>query len=100
MLDVLAAILSAGLSTAQVSRQNSEYALSQVFITIDISKLANFPFIGAAIDQILQDYHESQPDEHGKPVRYPGEQVLKVREENSREGIPMPKHIWEGIQLL
>jgi 3-dehydro-L-gulonate 2-dehydrogenase len=100
MLDILATILSAGLSTAQISQQNSEYGLSQVFIAIDLSRLSNFRHIGTAIDQILQDYYAAEPDEQGKSVRYPGEQVLKVREENLRLGVPMPVKVWDEIQKL
>jgi 3-dehydro-L-gulonate 2-dehydrogenase len=100
LLDVLAAILSSGLSTSQISKQKSEYALSQVFIAIDLSKLANFTSVKTAIEGILHDYHLATPDENGKPVRHPGEQTLKIREENLRLGIPIPQQVWDKIQAL
>jgi 3-dehydro-L-gulonate 2-dehydrogenase len=100
LLDVLAAILSSGLSTSLISKQKAEYGLSQIFIAIDISKLSNFRFITSAIDQILQDYREATPDEKGKAVRSPGEQVVRIRDENTRLGIPIPKKLWDEIQEL
>ena len=39
LLDLLATILSGGLSTHELSKKEVEYSLSQVFIAIDISKL-------------------------------------------------------------
>ena len=41
LLDLLATILSGGLSTYELSKKEVEYSLSQVFIAIDISKLDN-----------------------------------------------------------
>src|SRR5215212_8708364 len=41
LLDILAAILSSGLSVSAISKNKAEYGLSQVFICIDPSKLSN-----------------------------------------------------------
>ena len=41
LLDLLAAVLSAGLSTHEISKRNIEYGMSQVFISINIKKLPN-----------------------------------------------------------
>ena len=42
LLDVLATILSGGLATHEITKKSAEMACSQVFIAIDMSKMANF----------------------------------------------------------
>jgi 3-dehydro-L-gulonate 2-dehydrogenase len=100
LLDVVAVILSGGLSVKQITDQGGEHNLSQVFVAIDISKLENFRSIESAVRQIIDDYHQSQPVMPGKKVLYPGERVLKTREENLRNGIPVLKDVWDAVQKL
>ena len=99
LLDILATILSGGLSVADISKQKAEIGLSQIFIAIALSKLKNFGAISSAISQIIADYHESIPDK-GSRILYPGERVLNVRSENSTNGIPVLKSVWQEIQAL
>ncbi|HYG20123.1 MAG TPA: 3-dehydro-L-gulonate 2-dehydrogenase [Ohtaekwangia sp.] len=100
LLDVMATILSGGLSTADISKQNAEHALSQVFMAIDISKLGNFPLIEGSLNQIIRDYHHSAPEVPGRPVRYPGERIARTRGENLTQGIPVSGEVWEEIKRL
>ncbi|HKZ36442.1 MAG TPA: 3-dehydro-L-gulonate 2-dehydrogenase [Chryseolinea sp.] len=99
LLDVLAAMLSGGFPVVDVSKQNVENNLSQVFIAIGISKLKNFGSIPALLQHIIDDYHQSIPDKNSK-VLYPGERVLAVREENSKHGIPVIEKVWNDIMAL
>ena len=100
LLDILATILSGGLSTAEISKQNSETNLSQVFIALDLTRLSNFKTLGLAIDQIVEDYKQSVPVEGGSKIRYPGENILKIRAENMAQGIPIAGSIWNEIKKL
>ncbi len=100
LLDMLATILSGGLSTCEISKKEVEYGLSQVFIAIDISKLGNHSAITKTIEQILNDYHQSIPLDESKKIVYPGERVLQTRKNNLANGIPVLKKIWEEISLL
>ena len=100
LLDILATLLSGGLSVSEISKDNIESKLSQVFIAIDISKLGNFKTITYAIDQILNDYNQSVPEKEGQSIRYPGENILKIRAENLAQGIPVYKSTWEEIRRL
>ena len=97
LLDILATILSGGLSTSRITAQASEHSLSQVFFAIDISKLANFPLIESSLEQIISDYHRSVPIEGEKNVRYPGERIAVTREENMKNGIPVSSKVWQEI---
>lgn len=100
LLDILATILSGGLSTTQISQLSAEHSVSQVFISIDISKLSHYPAIEKTIQQILEDYHTSIPVEEEKRIRYPGEHINVIREKNLREGIPVLKKVWDEICLI
>lgn len=94
LLDILATLLSGGLSTAQITAQGTEKNSSQVFIAIDLSKLHNPANLQRALNDILADYHESLPAAKGTNVRYPGEQILAIRDENLKRGIPVLKETW------
>ena len=96
LLDILATVLSGGLSVGEVSQQSAECNVSQVFIAIDISKLSNFRTIASAIQQIIDDYHQSIPEKNAKVV-FPGERVLSIRAENMAQGIPVMKSVWDEI---
>jgi 3-dehydro-L-gulonate 2-dehydrogenase len=97
LLDILATILSGGLSTHEISKKEAEHALSQVYIAIDIRKLGHFPAIANSLEQIIQDYHTSQPAEPGKSIRYPGEYIRQIREKNIESGIPVSRKVWDEI---
>lgn len=100
LLDILATILSGGLSTHEVSKKEAEHALSQVYIAIDIKKLGHFPAIATSLEQIIQDYHTSQPTDTGKSIRYPGEHIRRIREKNIASGIPVSRKIWDEVLLV
>lgn len=99
LLDLLATILSAGSSVFDISKQNVENNLSQVFIAFDLTKLKNASAIPALLERVIDDYHASVPDKDSK-VLYPGERVVKVREENTKNGIPVIQKVWDEIMAL
>lgn len=100
LLDILAAILSAGLSVKGIQGQGAEYNLSQVFIAVALDKLKNNSTINAAIEEIISDYHQSSAVNNQGPVRYPGERVLKTRQENQTNGIPVMVTVWNTITSM
>jgi len=100
LLDILATVLSAGLSTHEITTKDVEYCLSQVFIAIDISKLGNHSLIAKTVEGIIDNYHQSVPEDESKKIRYPGERVLITREINLAGGIPVVKKVWEQILEL
>ncbi|RYZ24853.1 MAG: 3-dehydro-L-gulonate 2-dehydrogenase [Chitinophagaceae bacterium] len=100
LLDILAAVLSGGLSTHAISELPKEHAVSQVFICIDPSKLGNHSFMAKTIDEIITDYHSSETNNEEKKVRFPGEGVLQRRRENLQHGIPVLKTIWQEVLAL
>ena len=99
LLDILAAVLSGGLSVHEISQKETEISLSQVFIAIDISKLGNHSAIAQVVENIISDYHRSIPDDQ-KSITFPGERVLQTRKRNLEHGIPVVGQVWEQILAL
>ena len=100
LLDILATLLSGGQSTHEITAQKAETRISQVFIAVDLGKLHNHSAIGSALHSILADYHASLPEKEGTKVRYPGENIVAVRKENLRLGIPVLRETWERVGLF
>lgn len=100
LLDLLATILSGGLSTHEISKSKYEQGVSQVFIAIDISKLGNYSVISKTVNEIIDDYHRSIPESDSVKILYPGERVLQTRMENMVKGIPVDTKLWEKIKTL
>jgi len=92
LLDMAAALLSAGLATHRIPPDpHEETRLSQVFLAFDLSTL------GGAESRIADDIVESLQADAGVGVRYPGERALKVRRENMEQGIPVEPSVWEKV---
>ncbi|MCA1759808.1 MAG: 3-dehydro-L-gulonate 2-dehydrogenase [Bacteroidales bacterium] len=100
LLDILATVLSAGLSTRELSQKEAEYSVSQVFIAFSLEKLSNFPSIQNTINEIISDFKNAAPDESGGEIRYPGERVLQTKAENLKNGIPVNEAFWKEILNL
>jgi 3-dehydro-L-gulonate 2-dehydrogenase len=46
---------------------------------------------------MIVNLHAAEPAEAGKPVRYPGEQTLRVRQENLELGVPVEEDLWKQL---
>jgi len=100
LLDILAAILSAGLSTHEIRRMGAEFSLSQVFIAINLKKLSNHSSINDQLNRIIRDLKKSLPANDETSIRYPGEQTPLTRKENLENGIPVNEAVWKEILSL
>jgi len=100
LLDLLAAVLSGGLSTHEISKRSIEYGMSQVYISINIKKLSNYSSITSLVESVINDYKQSVPENEWISVSYPGERVVKNREQNAENGIPVIKKVWDEILTL
>jgi 3-dehydro-L-gulonate 2-dehydrogenase len=101
VLDMIAAMLSGGLATYQLPLEpNLETGQSQIFLTIDPSNLALTSELNHIADGILEHLHHTAPEVPGKPLRYPGEQTLHLRQENLRLGVPVDPEIWQRINAI
>ncbi|MTJ83839.1 MAG: 3-dehydro-L-gulonate 2-dehydrogenase [Telmatospirillum sp.] len=101
LLDLVATVLSGGLSTSQVGELGGdEYKLSQVMIAIDATRIAGAGFLSGAVNAVLADIGASDPVDPAQKVRYPGSKDLRLRAENLRQGIPVADVVWDRIRAL
>jgi 3-dehydro-L-gulonate 2-dehydrogenase len=98
VLDMLAAMLSGGLATHQLSRDPvRESGQSQMFLAIDPGTVSSTQELSHIAEGILASFREATRADPSKPVRYPGEETLRLREENMLLGIPVDPEIWRQI---
>ncbi len=101
VLDMLAAMLSGGRATHQLLRDSlHESGLSQIFLAIDPSSFADRAELDRIANGILESLEAAVPLDPARPVRYPGQQTLRLREENLRLGVPVDSVVWEQLLAL
>ena len=100
-LDTVAAMMSLGLATHQIVRDPvRETGLSQMFLTMNPQAFGPEPRAAEVVEGVVASLHNCPPALPGGNVRYPGEQVLRVREENARLGLPVEAEVWEQILAM
>jgi 3-dehydro-L-gulonate 2-dehydrogenase len=99
VMDMIAACLSNGNTTCQVGKlSEDEYALSQIFIAINISGVcANSQ---AVIQSVIDDIKASERVDSAQEILYPNEKENAVRQDNLKNGIPVNDTVWKQIHNL
>jgi len=98
VLDLVAAMTSLGNATRAIANDPlRETGLSQMFVAFDPRALGGATRMEQIADEVVESLHLSRPAEEGKPVRYPGENTLRLREENRRLGLPVEQAVWDEI---
>ncbi len=101
LLDMMAAILSQGNATHQITADPlRETGISQVFIALDPEAFGPAAEAERIADDIVASVHGCRSSKEGARVRYPGENTLKVRAENRRLGLPVDPEVWEQILAM
>jgi 3-dehydro-L-gulonate 2-dehydrogenase len=100
LLDLFTTILSGGLAGHEITKAATETNISQLFISIDISKLNNHSLIAKTVEAIIEDYHQSVTIDPSKKITYPGERVLRSRRNNLANGIPVLQKVWDKVMEL
>ncbi|MET4080558.1 3-dehydro-L-gulonate 2-dehydrogenase [Pedobacter sp. UYP30] len=95
MLDLLTTTLSGGNSTADISKLKKESAVSQTYICFKPD--SESPAYVEAIREILA---YTKTSANSGQVRYPGEHTRRIRADNLKNGIPVDREIWEGLDNL
>lgn len=100
LLNMLASLLSGGQATHQIDPDpERETGLSQVFVAFDLSALNRNKLTAQMADEIIRHF-QLPKQSNGEHVRYPGEQVLKTRNENMAKGIPVEPSVWQEVRKL
>lgn len=97
LLDVLAAVLTGGNATFQITQKGEEIGVSQVFIAFKLQHLSHLSSINQLINDIVDNYHGSNGQEAYNNVLYPGERVKRTREDNERNGILVQAEVWNKV---
>lgn len=98
VLDMMAAMMSLGNATNAIANDPlRETGLSQVFVAMHPRALGDEKRMDQIADEVVQSLHRSRPAEDGKPVRYPGENTLRLREKNRKMGLPLEEPVWQEI---
>ena len=100
VLDMMATIISGGQSTHKIGQQGSEYAVSQVFIAIDATSLMGEAVLNETVEGIIQDFHASVPLDESEGVRYPGEGMLRTRQESLEKGVVVDEKQWAELRAM
>jgi 3-dehydro-L-gulonate 2-dehydrogenase len=100
MLDLLASVLSNGLSTYDIGLQKEEFGISQLFICMHPEALGiGKDELNEKIERTIKDLKGSEVFD-SMEINYPGEQSLLRREENLRLGVPVDVEIWEKVKQM
>lgn len=97
VLDTLAAVISGGQATHQIAEQQSEYAVSQVYIAIDASGMMGAGILNETVEAIIKDFHSAAPLDENETVRYPGEGMLRTRLESLEKGVLVDEKQWQQL---
>ena len=101
MLDLLAALLSAGKATHEIGRGvEEEYGLSQVFIAVDLASNSQENFIAEKVKGVIADLHAAPTFAQNGKTYYPGERTLATRKENLEKGVPVDEGYWEQVKRM
>lgn len=100
VLDMLATLLSAGKSTAQISKEEYETGVSQVFLCIYPELLGDKQLQESLLNEIIAYTHDVPPMQPGNQTFYPGERALANRKKNIKNGMLVNKKVWEDILSL
>lgn len=96
-LDLIAATLAGGRTSRMVGELPVETELSQVFVAVSLDSFADKESLLKQIDDTLKDMKTSIPVTEGRPVYYPGENMMRTRKENMELGIPVDEEIWQKV---
>jgi len=101
VLDMMAAMLSLGNATHQIVPEPlREAGLSQVFVAINPRAVCGESELDRVADDVVESLHRCRPAKEGGAVRYPGEQTLRLRQENRRLGLPIEPAVWDEILAM
>lgn len=95
VIDVLVASLSNGRTTAEITAEENESGVSQLFLCIDASHIDQ-----SISERIIEYTKSSSLIDASNEIRYPGESSLATRRKNEQEGIPVNEEIWQQVQAL
>lgn len=101
VLDMMATLLSNGLSVAEVTEEkDDEYCVSQVFIAIEVDRLIDGKTKEEKLNRIIDYVKTAERADPNVAIRLPGHKFEQVRTENRTNGIPIDDSVWAKLKAL
>ena len=101
VLDLLAAMLAGGRATHEIEPDPlHEVGVSQIFLALSPEAVSSRQEMERVVEGCVEALHAADPVLAGVTPRYPGEGVLRVREESLRLGIGVADPVWAAFQQL
>lgn len=101
VLDMIATLLSNGLSVAEVTEEkDDEYCVSQVFIAIEVDRLIDGKTKEEKLNRIMDYVKTAEPADPNIAVRLPGHEFHALKADNQARGIPVDDSVWEKLIAL
>ena len=97
VLDTMASVISGGQATHEIGKQGSEYAVSQVYIAIHATGMMGQAALDETVAAIIDDFHTATPLDEDESVRYPGEGMLRTRQESLEKGVLVDEAQWQEL---
>lgn len=101
VLDMIAAMMTLGQATYQISPDPLlETAISQMFLALNPAAFGPGQEAEKVADAVVASLHDCALSAQDGKVRYPGEETLRMREENTRLGLPVEPQVWAEILAM
>lgn len=102
LLDMTAAILSAGLCTSEIDlvKKGSGGGSSQVFVAFEPNTFLSKEELEKLVQSTKTHLHQAVPADEGGRITYPGERTLAIREDQLKNGIWVDEAIWNEVCSL
>lgn len=101
VLDMIATLLSGGLSVAEVSEEmDDEYNVSQVFVAIEVDRLIDKGTRDEKLRRICNYVLTAERSDPSQAIRLPGHEFPQMKAQNKEKGIPVDERVWETIRAL
>ena len=97
VLDTMASVISGGQPTHEIATQESEYAVSQVYIAMNATGMMGQTALNETVASIIDDFHTATPLDENEGVRYPGEGMLRTRQESLEKGVLVDESQWQAL---
>ncbi|MDB5010840.1 MAG: dlgD, partial [Mucilaginibacter sp.] len=81
----------------KITARETESGVSQVFICI---KPHSDEQTAQLIEEIISYTKTSRPESASQSISYPGENTLKTRKKNLKEGVWVDDQIWEKVRAF
>jgi 3-dehydro-L-gulonate 2-dehydrogenase len=98
--DILAALLSGGRATKDLSESEGEMGPSQIFIVINPTLFSNESENDNLIKDILSYFKSAETIDEITKIYYPGEIAFNKKKRNIKEGIDLDDKILQKVEAL